>query len=87
MLDGVLNLVQSLEKQRCLIGLVTGNLEPIARGKMQTAGLNHFFRVGGFGSDDINRANLVRLAIKRVEEYFGFLFDKNVVLFGDAHRI
>ena len=44
-------------------------------------------RVGGFGSDDINRANLVRLAIKRVEEYFGFLFDKNVVLFGDAHRI
>ncbi len=46
--------------------------------------MNHYFKIGGFGSDDINRTNLVRLAIKRAEEKFNFKFNNNVFLVGDA---
>lgn len=83
-LNGVQELLEEINKHNVLMGLVTGNLEPIARGKLKKVGLNHYFKVGGFGSDDINRTNLVRLAIKRSEENFDFKFDNNVFLFGDA---
>jgi len=83
-LEGVRELLEILDKNNFLMGLVTGNLEPIARGELKKVGLNHYFKVGGFGSDDINRTNLVKLAIKRAEENFNFKFDDNVFLFGDA---
>lgn len=83
-LSGVKELLEELNKRGVLMGLVTGNLESIARGKLTKVGLNHYFKVGGFGSDDINRANLVKLAIRRAEENFNFKFDNNVFLFGDT---
>ena len=84
LLDGVKELLSELESKGFIIGLVTGNLEPIARGKLKKAGINHYFKVGGFGNEDINRVNLVKLAIKKSEERFGFKFNKNVFLFGDT---
>jgi len=84
MLDGVKELLEELEKNNVLMGLVTGNLEPIAKGKLKKVGLNYYFKVGGFGEDDINRTNLVKIAIKRAEENFNFKFNNNVFLFGDA---
>lgn len=84
LLDGVQELLEELSINNVLMGLVTGNLEPIARGKLKKVGLNHYFKVGGFGSDDINRTNLVKLAIKRAEENLDFKFNNNVFLFGDA---
>jgi len=84
-LDGVLGLLEELEKNNFLMGLVTGNLEDIAKGKLKKAGINHYFKIGGFGNDDIERANLVKLAIKRAEENFDFLrHNDNVFLLGDA---
>lgn len=83
-LDGVQELLEELNSHSVLLGLVTGNLEPIARGKLKKVGLNHYFKISGFGSDDINRTSLVKLAIKRAEENFDFKFDNNVFLFGDA---
>lgn len=83
-LDGVKELLEELNKQNVLMGLVTGNLEPIARSELKKAGIDHYFKVGGFGNDDTNRTNLVRLAIKRAEENFDFRFENNVFLFGDA---
>jgi phosphoglycolate phosphatase len=49
------------------LGLVTGNLEPIARRKLAARGLGHAFEdgPGGFGSDDEDRAELVRIARER----------------------
>lgn len=85
-LDGVRELLEELEKQNILIGLVTGNLEPIARGKMKKIGLDHYFKVGGFGNDDISRTKLVKIAIERAENNFDFVFDKNVFLVDDAVR-
>ena len=87
-LDGVQELLKGLDKNRILIGLVTGNLEPIAKAKLKRAGLNSYFKVGAFGSDDMNRINLVRLAIKRAME-LGFNNKRNnkkVFLFGDTPK-
>ena len=43
-------------------------------------------RDGGFGSDDVSRTKLVKLAMKKAEENFGFEFDDNIFLFGDTPR-
>ena len=83
-LEGVQELLKELSRNNVLMGLVTGNLEPIARGELKQIGLDHYFKVGGFGSDNINRTNLVKLAIKRAEEKFDFNFNNNVFLFGDS---
>jgi phosphoglycolate phosphatase-like HAD superfamily hydrolase len=49
------------------LALVTGNLEPIARRKLELRGLGEFFPAGqgGFGSDARDRADLVRIARRR----------------------
>jgi len=83
-LDGVQELLKELNKNNVLIGLVTGNLEPIGRGKLKKVRLNHYFKVGGFGSDDINRTKLVKKAIKEAEQNYEFRTNNNVFLFGDA---
>ena len=83
-LDGVRESLNELSKSNVLLGLVTGNLEPIAMNKLKKANLDHYFRVGGFGTDDIDRANLVKLAIKRAIKNFDFKFNNNVSLFGDT---
>ncbi len=83
-LPGIPELLAKLERRGALIGHVTGNLEPIAMGKMEKADLRDFFRLGGYGSDDISRARLVELAVGKAEERFGFERHDNVFLFGDA---
>jgi phosphoglycolate phosphatase len=84
--DGAGELLKYFDENDILMGLVTGNLEPIARGKMKKVGFNDYFKVGGFGSDDEKRANLVKIAIKRAEDNFGFKFENNVFLVGDTPR-
>lgn len=83
-LAGAKELLEELEKNKVLMGAVTGNLEKIARRKLKEAGLNDYIKLGGFGSDHILRTELVKLAIKRAEENFGFKRDKNVYSVGDA---
>jgi phosphoglycolate phosphatase len=47
------------------VGLVTGNLEQGARIKLGKAGLDKYFRFGGYGSDSEDRTALIRTAIER----------------------
>lgn len=53
--------------RRAAIGLLTGNIEGIARRKLRAAGLGTHFvgRPGGFGSDHRERGELVRIARER----------------------
>jgi len=85
-LDGVRKLLKYLDDNKILMGLVTGNLEAVANGKMKRANLDNYFKVGGFGSDDENRANLVKMVIEKAENNFDFKFDNNVFLVGDTPR-
>ena len=59
--------LQSLTDAGHTLVLLTGNLEPIARHKMDLAGLGDFFArgQGGFGSDAEVRAELVTIARER----------------------
>ena len=84
MLEGVFDFLTELGRNGFILGLVTGNLEKIARAKLKKIGINHFFEIGGFGSDHINRANLVKIAIRRAEEKFGIDNNKKIFLFGDT---
>jgi phosphoglycolate phosphatase-like HAD superfamily hydrolase len=81
---GVPELLFKLDSEKAIVGLVTGNLEPIARAKMQIAGLNNYFVVGGFGSDAIDRTELVKKAIKQAKEKYNFDSPEEVYLVGDT---
>jgi phosphoglycolate phosphatase len=65
-LPGVLDFLKNLGRQSDFaVGLVTGNLEKGAFTKLSHAGLDGFFRFGGYGSDSENRTELTRMAIQR----------------------
>jgi phosphoglycolate phosphatase-like HAD superfamily hydrolase len=49
-------------------GLLTGNIEPGARIKLDPFDLNKYFPTGAFGSDDEDRNKLLPIALKRFEE-------------------
>jgi phosphoglycolate phosphatase-like HAD superfamily hydrolase len=83
-LQGVTDLLSKLEQHGIILGLVTGNLEQIARAKLEKIGIDHFFRVGGFGSDRINRTDMVKIAIQRAEAQFDIGSQRRVYHFGDA---
>lgn len=85
-LPGVQKLLRKLKEHNVLTGLVTGNLEPIARGKLKKVDLNNYFKFGGFESDKESREELVSLVINRAESNFHFQFkeNKNVYHFGDT---
>ncbi len=65
-LPGVIKILKLL-KQRddCLLGLGTGNIEDGAWVKLNYAGLKQYFSFGGFGSDSENREELIRMGIDK----------------------
>jgi len=65
-LPGVVNLLEMLAglPDFC-VGLVTGNLERGAHIKLRNAGLDEYFRFGGYGSDSEDRTVLARVGIQR----------------------
>ncbi len=83
-MKGAFDLISKLEQYGIILGLVTGNLEKIARAKLKKIGIDHFFKIGGFGSDHISRTNLVKIAIQRAEEQFIFGSRRRAFHFGDT---
>jgi len=74
----VLSLTQSV---------VTGNIRPIAHIKLAAFGLADpiDFDIGGYGSDDGERATLVRLALQRAEQKHGVAYPpEQVFVIGDT---
>ncbi len=83
-LPGVRELLESLTDNGILLGLITGNLEPVAWGKLKSIHIDHYFKLGGFGSDNINRTELVKIAVKKAKNDFNFNGKTFVV--GDTPR-
>ena len=88
LLPGVRELLEELRQRGIAIGLVTGNMERIARIKMEKVGIGEFFSIGGFGdAQHDSRHELVGIAIKDVSLKFRVTPKKeNVFLFGDTAR-
>lgn len=69
------------------LGLVTGNVEPIAFHKLQSVGLASHFSIGGFGSDHAHRSKLPGLAIDRANKVARHsLSVENTVVIGDTRH-
>ncbi|HEY8485751.1 MAG TPA: HAD family hydrolase [Limnochordales bacterium] len=82
-LAGVACLLAHLK--RCpdvVLGLGTGNLEQAAWRKLRAAGLESYFRVGGFGADGEDRAEILRAAFRRACSDSGAPY--GVVVVGDT---
>ncbi|MGD9899752.1 MAG: HAD family hydrolase [Calditrichaceae bacterium] len=85
-LPGVVELLdRCVSDENIFLGLVTGNIMQGARIKLSAAGLYHYFAVGAFGSDHIDRAFLPPLAIRRSEKYFDQTFaPEDIWIIGDS---
>jgi phosphoglycolate phosphatase-like HAD superfamily hydrolase len=85
-MPGVGELVRRLAgRDDALVGLLTGNIEPGARVKLRPTGLLDHFRVGAFGSDDMDRRRLPAIACERAHRLTGrrFAFEE-VTIIGDT---
>lgn len=70
-----------------LLGLLTGNLEPGARLKLGRFGIDHYFRLGAYGSDHADRPQLPPIAVSRAEALTGLRYaGKEVVIIGDTEH-
>src|SRR5207245_8848490 len=84
-LPGVQELLPRLHDGGVLLGLTTGALEAGAHAKLGRARLNHFFLVGGYGSDSDDRVELTTIAVKRAERLLGRPLDGHqVAVVGDT---
>jgi phosphoglycolate phosphatase len=84
-LPGVANLLETLSGQPDFcVGLVTGNLEKGARIKLDWAGLNQYFRFGGYGSDSGDRTALIRIGIQRGTQVVAPTPVEEVFVIGDT---
>jgi phosphoglycolate phosphatase-like HAD superfamily hydrolase len=84
-LGGTNDLLRELEEEKTLLGLVTGNLKPIAYAKLSKAGLDKYFHFGGFGSDSAERSQLVKKALNLARIEYGYQGDRIFVV-GDTPR-
>lgn len=67
------------------LGLLTGNLEPCARAKLDPLDLNRHFPFGAYGSDHESRERLATVAVDRAQERTGRRFaGKDVIIVGDS---
>src|ERR1700761_6752373 len=68
-------------------GIVSGNVEPAARIKLERGDLNKYLAFGGFGSDDRDRVKLTEAAIRRGGEAAGAPLDLGATIaVGDTPR-
>lgn len=89
-LSGARNVLAAFQASAGIVqSVLSGNIKPNAVTKLSAFGLEGFmdFEVGGYGSDDEVRANLVAVAQARATAKYGETFDKaNTVLVGDTPR-
>jgi phosphoglycolate phosphatase-like HAD superfamily hydrolase len=86
LMPGIADVVRELAaRDDALVGLLTGNIEMGARVKLRSTGLWPLFRVGAFGSDDIDRRRLPAIACERARVMLGHDIPfERVVIIGDT---
>ena len=89
-LPGAIAAVSALKDEPSLVqSVLTGNILPNARVKLSAFGLDRYLDldVGGYGSDDMVRANLVGAAQRKARAKYGVDFDEgSTLLIGDTSR-
>ena len=85
-LPGVENLLAALSARGdARLGIVTGNMRATARVKLDAVGLEGHFHGGGFGSDSPARSVLPGVALRRMAQAAGHVFEpRRAVMVGDT---
>jgi phosphoglycolate phosphatase len=86
-LPGAHAALEALEREpRYLNSLLTGNVEPAARLKLQLVGLDDFFQLpGAFGEDSHDRRDLPAIARERLSRHLGIdLSPEQLIVIGDT---
>lgn len=86
-LDGVTTLLEQLARAPVVQSVLTGNLKPVARFKLDLFDLTRYFdlEVGAYGSDHHERNKLVPIAAARAAQRYGRAFEgRSVVVIGDT---
>jgi len=86
-ITGVMPLLDALvHRSHCIVGLLTGNLEPGAQHKLTAAGIDFGrFALGAYGSDHEIRAELPAIAQQRAREVLGLAIEGSaMVIVGDT---
>ncbi len=86
-LDGVAAALDRLAAEDVVQSVLTGNLQPIARIKLDMMGLASYLDLdaGAYGSDHHRRADLVPIAAARAERRYGRPFvGADIVVIGDT---
>ena len=86
-ITGVLPLLDALvHRSHCIVGLLTGNLEPGAQHKLTAAGIDFGrFALGAYGSDHEIRSELPAIAQQRAREVLGLAIEGSaMVIVGDT---
>ncbi len=68
------------------LGLLTGNLAETARIKLARFRLNHYFKLGAYGSDNADRMKLPAIARRRAKEMGLRVGPRRMVVIGDTPR-
>jgi len=87
-LDGIVELLQVLQQREdCVLGLLTGNIERGARLKLEHYGVWQFFPFGAFADDHHDRNELGHFARKRAAEHHGTDFaPEHTYVLGDTPK-
>ncbi|MGD9998551.1 MAG: HAD family hydrolase [Ilumatobacteraceae bacterium] len=87
-LPGVVDALSALRDLDALQTVVTGNIEPVARMKLTAAALveHLLLDVGGYGSDHHERAELVHIAMRRIEDTHRPVDRAHTWIVGDTPR-
>lgn len=90
-LPGAIDALACLAAQPVIVqSVLTGNIRPNAENKLRLLGAASGLldvEVGGYGSDDIVRSRLVKVAQGKAQQKYGVQFDRSsTVLIGDTER-
>jgi phosphoglycolate phosphatase-like HAD superfamily hydrolase len=89
-MPGMAEVVRELSaRANAVVGLLTGNVVAGAELKLRPTGLWPYFRVGAFGSDDIDRRRLPAVARERVRATLGHEvpFDRFTIIGDTPHDV
>ncbi len=87
LMPGIPELLSALVKKNdILLGIATGNLEEAGWLKLEHGGIRKFFRFGGFGSDSMERSEIIQAAIECGEKILGRKINaEEIYVIGDTH--
>jgi len=88
LMPGIPALLEALAEQPDLVlGLLTGNFAMGAQLKLESFGIWHYFRLGAYGSDHVDRNALVPIAQQRVQALLGHTIPaQQTFVIGDTPR-